>query len=131
MKQAVCAFILNPATGKVLLTTRRNSSQVGLPGGKVDAGESLIEAVRREVKEETGLVLPSSVKPIFTMICDGDVPYETTTFFAVYYGGYFHNGIEDGIISYFGDVSFLLNNSPFAEYNSILLDQLPIIFDTI
>jgi len=41
--------------GKVLLLRRRDFDVWGLPGGYVDAGESIAEAALREVGEETGL----------------------------------------------------------------------------
>ena len=43
--------------GRLLLVERANEPAAGLwavPGGRVEAGESLLEAVRREVAEETG-----------------------------------------------------------------------------
>ena len=46
--------------GKVLLVRRARSSAKGfysLPGGRVEFGESLHEALRREVDEETGLAI--------------------------------------------------------------------------
>lgn len=41
--------------GKVLLIKRRDFRVWALPGGAVDAGESLAEAAVREAREETGL----------------------------------------------------------------------------
>jgi 8-oxo-dGTP diphosphatase len=41
--------------GKILLMRRQDFDVWGLPGGYVDAGESMAEAARREVLEETGL----------------------------------------------------------------------------
>src|SRR4051812_21722022 len=41
--------------GRVLLQRRADFGVWGLPGGAVEVGETLARAVRREVKEETGL----------------------------------------------------------------------------
>lgn len=44
--------------GKVLLIKRAHEPRKGewsLPGGRVELGESLVDATRREIKEETGL----------------------------------------------------------------------------
>jgi mutator protein MutT len=43
---------------QILLIQRNQPPAMGfwsIPGGKVDAGESLVEACQREIKEETGL----------------------------------------------------------------------------
>lgn len=51
----VCAIIQDKATGKVLSVSRKNDhNDMNLPGGKVDVGETLKEALVRELLEETG-----------------------------------------------------------------------------
>ena len=62
--------IIRNNSGEILLGLRKNSHGDGewaLPGGKVDFGETLIETVEREVKEETGLSV-SNVQLI--SVCD-------------------------------------------------------------
>ena len=54
---AVSAVIVD-AENRVLLVQRGHEPALGqwsLPGGSVEAGESMSEALRREVREETGL----------------------------------------------------------------------------
>jgi ADP-ribose pyrophosphatase YjhB (NUDIX family) len=51
------ATIFDDSRQKILLTKRTDNGQWCLPGGGVDAGESVSEACEREVLEETGLVV--------------------------------------------------------------------------
>jgi ADP-ribose pyrophosphatase YjhB (NUDIX family) len=55
---AVSAAIIRD--GKVLIVQRANPPARGihtLPGGMVESGETLAEALRREIEEETGLIV--------------------------------------------------------------------------
>ncbi|MCL4454667.1 MAG: NUDIX hydrolase, partial [Deinococcus sp.] len=55
----VAAAVLLDKQGRVLLVandwSRRGNVRYTLPGGTVEAGETILDAVKREVREETGL----------------------------------------------------------------------------
>jgi 8-oxo-dGTP diphosphatase len=54
----VSAVIITPDRAKILITRRKSGLYQGmwcLPGGHIHQGETMREAVIREVKEETGL----------------------------------------------------------------------------
>ncbi|MFD7239427.1 NUDIX hydrolase [Streptomyces syringium] len=59
--KTVVGAVIADTDGKVLLLHRPTDDYLGglweLPSGGVDAGETLIEALRREVAEETGLTV--------------------------------------------------------------------------
>ncbi|HEY85844.1 MAG TPA: NUDIX hydrolase [Chloroflexi bacterium] len=57
-KAAVGALVLNK--GRVLLVKRETAPSKGLwaiPGGKIELGETMDQAVEREILEETGLII--------------------------------------------------------------------------
>ena len=54
IRPSVLAVILNERR-ELLLQRRSDNGQWGLPGGSVEIGESVTEAIQREVEEETGL----------------------------------------------------------------------------
>ena len=69
--------------GKVCLVSRKDDHKdFGLPGGKVDEGETYEEAAIRETKEETGLDV-KNLTMIFAMHRKGRMGY---TFIAEYSG---------------------------------------------
>lgn len=53
----VGALIVGPSGRLLLVRTHKWGDRWGVPGGKVDLGETLLAAVHREVREETGLAL--------------------------------------------------------------------------
>ena len=56
IRASVSAVIFD-RRGRVLLQQRSDGGQWGLPGGSLEIGESLHDAVAREVREETGLTV--------------------------------------------------------------------------
>jgi 8-oxo-dGTP pyrophosphatase MutT (NUDIX family) len=57
----VGALIVGPSGRLLLIRTHKWRDRWGVPGGKVDRGETLLAAVHREVREETGLTLTEVV----------------------------------------------------------------------
>ena len=55
---AVCAVAVD-GDGRYLLVRRRDTGTWGLPGGFIDYGEAIAQALERELREETGYQLTS------------------------------------------------------------------------
>jgi len=85
---AVTAVVTNDQ-GELLLQKRTDNELWGLPGGAMNIGESIAQAVMREVKEETSLdVEPTGVIGIYSdpghviAYADGEVRQEFSICFA-------------------------------------------------
>lgn len=50
-------LVIRNANGDILLERRSDNGLWGLPGGRVEPGESLMQTALREAKEETGLTI--------------------------------------------------------------------------
>lgn len=49
--------LIQDESGNILLVHNTDGGGWSLPGGKVEYGETLVEALKREVREETGLAI--------------------------------------------------------------------------
>ena len=70
LRLGCCAVVFDETHRRILLTQRADNGRWCLPGGAVEAGESVAEACEREVFEETGL--RSRVKRLIGVYSDPD-----------------------------------------------------------
>lgn len=84
LKTAACIVVEDvdwyALTPRVLVCYRKDGTgKLGLPGGKLDDGETSIKAAMRELREETSFDVcdPSKLELIYEAVCEGEVPYYT------------------------------------------------------
>ena len=70
----VKALIVN-SSGKILMAFNNNTFQ--FPGGHLEDGESKEECIRREVMEETGIIIEESLEPFLVITTYDDKYFDT------------------------------------------------------
>lgn len=122
LKRAACVLVKR-SDGKVLGVSRgKDTTQWGLPGGKVLSDEDFDEGCTREVFEETGLML-TDPHEVFRHESPGK--HMTATFIGDVSGKI--RGSDEGIVRWI-DPRILLDpeHSPFVEYAKELFSKLNI-----
>lgn len=116
------ALYLPRVDGKILAVSRRGDpTSFGLPGGKVDPGETPIQALRREVFEETGLrVVCPELK--FECVCVGETSYWTEVYTVLNVLGT-HPQTQEPIEIAWVDPPVLCDG-PFGEFNAKLFAEM-------
>ena len=108
--------------GRVLSVSRKDdSTALGLPGGKVDPGESLEEALVRELFEETG-VRASSYKQVFEAVSSSGTFYGYTFWVEEWEGKPY--SVEAGVVSWVDPERLVAPSQPFRIYNWALFHEI-------
>lgn len=99
--------------GKILSVSRLdNHLDVGLPGGKVEPGETLEEAARRETLEEVGVRI-LEMREVFVLPCCG---YEAYTFLVDSWEGE-PVSLEGAAVGWVEPARLLTSECTFRDYN--------------
>ena len=120
-KKAACVLVFHPDGERVLAVSRKTDpNDFGMPGGKVDSGETPEEAAVRETKEETGLDVVD-LELVFDRIDAND--YITYTFIANVVGNI--DTDESGVVKWARPEELMRGS--FSEYNTRLFQKLGIV----
>lgn len=130
-RPAVCVVLAHD-DGRLLAVSRRNdTTRWGLPGGKVDDGESNLDAAVRETQEELGIALnPNALEPLYCAMCPGKGPDDTFWVTTYLFKGsapeLLELRAEAGLYVQWMEEQDLADpqHSPFAAYNEGVLQAL-------
>lgn len=117
---SVTALIIDKKNRLVLAVSRKdNPNDFGLPGGKVEPGETPERAIRRELSEETGLTA-LSLKPVYDRTdAPGGNKFCRCFLIEAYYGQVASK--EDGVVKWITYDE--IKGGTFGYYNTGLLQE--------
>lgn len=95
--------VIEGPAGVLLVQNRRRNGRVDWspPGGVIDAGETLVEGLTREVAEETGLIVGEWTGPVYEILAEAPGlgwRLRVEAHLAVAYEGELAVGDPDGIV---------------------------------
>lgn len=125
-RHAVCFLLMNQVN-EVLSISRGNTDLWGLPGGKVEPGETLKSALVREVFEETGYVV-ADPESVYTAFVPGETNFICTTFIGRVVAQASDAPRSEPFEGYvrWQHAAVLARQSPFADYNRALFEHMNI-----
>jgi 8-oxo-dGTP pyrophosphatase MutT (NUDIX family) len=131
IKEAVVALIIQD--GLILSISRRNDkTKFGLIGGKVDPGETLIEALIRETKEESSVLIKDHVF-LYERIEPGG-PDGIDFFSRCYYISDWSGvpaSLEEGEVTWLTEEELTSTKAAFPEFNKRALEVFKLKFPKI
>jgi 8-oxo-dGTP pyrophosphatase MutT (NUDIX family) len=122
MRKAATTLIID--RGQVLSVSRLDDhADIGLPGGKLDPGESCEEAAIRETLEETGIRV---ISMIHVFECDDGCGYYVHTFLVTEWEGV-PRARESSMVQWVAPESMLTEQCSFRAFNRALFETVGLI----